>query len=288
MNNNPLFSINNLFCQYKESVNPVLHIAELQIKRGDIVFFVGPSGVGKSTLLETLGLMNDTTSISEAGSISFFSNGREYDMKGLWKGNEKALSEFRKSFFSFIFQNTNLFTTLSAIDNVNIVQLLRGIVPIEADRKTRAMFKELELPDDMSKDYPVTSLSGGQRQRVAFARAIVSDFDVLFADEPTGNLDWFNADKVMNVVKTEIKSLDKSGKLRSAVIVSHDTELALKFADTIVFIEKNDASQMGHITNSSVYRKSQDHWKSDSAIYNREEMKMVMRNLCKKTKERQL
>ena len=71
------------------------------------------------------------------------------------------------------------------------------------------------------------------------------------------------------------------------MIVSHDTELALKFADTIVFIEKNDASQMGHITNSSVYRKSQDHWKSDSAIYNREEMKMVMRNLCKKTKERQ-
>lgn len=286
MNEELLFAINDLFCQYKGSIKPVLHIADLQIKRGEIVFFVGPSGVGKSTLLETLGLMNDTTSISEAGSISFFSNGREYDMKGLWKGNEMALSEFRKSFFSFIFQNTNLFTTLSAIDNVNVVQLLRGIAPKEADRKTRAMFKELELPEDMSKDYPVTSLSGGQRQRVAFARAIVSDFDVLFADEPTGNLDWFNAAKVMNVIKAEINPLGKSGKLRSAVIVSHDTELALKFADTIVFIEKNDTSQMGHITNSSVYRKSQSLWKTDSAMYNHDEMKVVMQNMYINTEER--
>lgn len=286
MNDELLFAINDLFCQYKGSIKPVLHIANLQIKRGEIVFFVGPSGVGKSTLLETLGLMNDTTSMNEKGSISFFSNGRKYDMKGLWKGSEMALSEFRKSFFSFIFQNTNLFTTLSAIDNVNVVQLLRGTAQKEADRKTRAMFKELELPADMSNDYPVTSLSGGQRQRVAFARAIVSDFDVLFADEPTGNLDWFNAEKVMNVIQAEIKPQSASGKLRSAVIVSHDTELALKFADTIVFIEKNDDSKMGQITNSSVYRKSQNLWITDTAKYNHEEMKVVMQNMYKNTEER--
>jgi lipoprotein-releasing system ATP-binding protein len=286
MNDELLFAINDLSCQYKGSINPVLHIANLHIKRGEIVFFVGPSGVGKSTLLETLGLMNDTTSMSKTGSISFFSNGRRYDMKDLWKGKEMILSEFRKSFFSFIFQNTNLFTTLSAIDNVNVVQLLRGNAQKESDRKTRAMFDELELPADMSNDYPVTSLSGGQRQRVAFARAIVSDFDVLFADEPTGNLDWFNAEKVMNVIKAEIGPQNASSKLRSAVIVSHDTELALKFADTIVFIEKNDASKMGHITNSSVYRKSQNFWKTDTAMYNHEEMKVVMQNMYKNTEER--
>ena len=103
MNDELLFAINDLSCQYKGSINPVLHIANLHIKRGEIVFFVGPSGVGKSTLLETLGLMNDTTSMSKTGSISFFSNGRRYDMKDLWKGKEMILSEFRKSFFSFIF-----------------------------------------------------------------------------------------------------------------------------------------------------------------------------------------
>jgi len=285
MNNELLFEIENLFCQYKGSSQAVLHIVELKIKRGEIVFFVGPSGVGKSTLLETLGLMNDTISTSETGKISFFARNREYNLKTFWKGKESAMAEFRKTFFSFIFQNTNLFTTLSALDNINIVQLLRGISPQEAEKQSRSMLKELELPEDMPKDYPVTALSGGQRQRIAFARAIVSDFDVLFADEPTGNLDWFNAYKVLSVIKSEIKVTDKNKKQRSAVIVSHDTQLALEFADTIVFIENDRDKQMGKISSHNVYRKVDTQWRNDSKTFSNSEMKKVVQSIYKNTEE---
>lgn len=285
--NNIAFDIKHLTCQYKGALQAVLHIEELRIERGKIVFFVGPSGVGKSTLLETLGLMNDTISKNKEGSISFYStDGAEHSLKTLWQRNETIMAAFRRKYFSFIFQNTNLFSTISAIDNVNVVQLMKGVSLSQADKKTRAIFERLELPSDMDRNHPVTALSGGQRQRIAFARAMVSEFDVLFADEPTGNLDWFNAHTVMKTIKEVIHNNQSNISKRAAVIVSHDTELALSFADTIVFIEKDMSNKIGIIKTNSIYHKSGDaDWKNSTTKYTRDEMRTKMREMYISTEE---
>ena len=249
-----VFNIKNLECKYKTGANSVLLVDNLQIKKGEVVFFLGASGVGKSTILETLGLMNNTISTNSKTIFNFHKDGSILDMKNIWQQKESYLADFRKKNLSFIFQSTNLFPTLNAEDNVLLTPMLQGTSEMQAKNNARSIFKEIfqkEYKDILGdkgvqetnifgmkycKVYngkKISEMSGGQRQRLAFVRAIASNYNILFADEPTGNLDWANANNLMTYLIEDIKS-----KGATSVIVSHDISLAVQHADKIVYIEK--------------------------------------------------
>ena len=249
-----VFNIKNLECKYKTGANSVLLVDNLQIKKGEVVFFLGASGVGKSTILETLGLMNNTISTNSKTIFNFHKDGSILDMKNIWQQKESYLADFRKKNLSFIFQSTNLFPTLNAEDNVLLTSMLQGTSEMQAKNNARSIFKKIfqkEYKDILGdkgvqetnifgmkycKVYngkKISEMSGGQRQRLAFVRAMASNYNILFADEPTGNLDWANANNLMTYLIEDIKS-----KGATSVIVSHDISLAVQHADKIVYIEK--------------------------------------------------
>ena len=120
-------------------------------------------------------------------------------------------------------------------------------------------------------------MSGGQRQRLSFARAIIADFKVLFADEPTGNLDWFNSVKLLEYLK---KKIPKNG---AGIIVSHDIELSLKFADKIVIIDKktetiaNTNFSYGRIDSSTIFIRDKSNWTNGKLIIDSDSFKNLIR-----------
>jgi putative ABC transport system ATP-binding protein len=237
-----LYEVANLKCRYPKSDRIVLEIEELNIPKGEIVFFIGASGVGKSTILETLGLMNNTIVESSSTKFLFRGENEEVDFMRIWHRGDKALSLFRRKYLSFIFQQTNLFPYLTVHQNANIIQIIQGNNYMHSNQKTKRVFNELALRFGKEQSPKVTNISGGQRQRVAFARAISTSYEVIFADEPTGNLDWYNADNLMGILKETVSKAKKT-----AIIVSHDISLALKYATRIVLIDKRRDLTMGNI-----------------------------------------
>lgn len=236
---NKLFEIHNLQCSYDnhyhEGVSKiVLNISHLVLPRGKMIFIVGESGIGKSTVLEVLGLMNNTIVPNPDTLFTFYGNDKEYDCLKLWKhNNDSELSAVRKEHFNFIFQSTNLMKNFTAYENIAITRMLQGHDMESSFAKAAVVMEELGL-GHIDRHRMAQELSGGQQQRLAFARAIIPDFTVLLGDEPTGNLDSDNATKAMQMLRSKLTELDG----RSAIIVSHDMNLAVNFADIIIRIEK--------------------------------------------------
>ena len=222
------FRIANLRCGYHAD-REVLRVGRLTIPAAELVFIVGASGGGKSTLLETLGLMNQTTRHTTGGRIDYAeADGTRHSLLDLWEGSDEELSRFRQRHFSFIFQQTNLMGNFSAGDNMLLPALLAGRPASAGRSEVLRLMKTLGLPATVY-DTPVTQLSGGQRQRLAFIRALVADYNVLFGDEPTGNLDAATARICLDVLKRET-----AGRGKTAVIVTHNLDLAVGFGDRIV------------------------------------------------------
>ena len=263
----PVYHIKDLACQYNASSEPVLQIEELNLYEGEIVFFVGASGVGKSTLLETLGLMNNTIDFKKSGEFWFEHKNSREDLRGIWSRPEKDLSKFRQENLSFIFQSTNLFPNLSAFENVLLTQIVEGKSYDEAAKNAKSMIYRL-FPNQRDRDEivedgkAIMELSGGQRQRLAFVRAAISKYAILLADEPTGNLDWWNAKNLIKILVDKVKSEDGV-----TVIVTHDIDLATEYGDRIVLIRKefrdpkDESSSYGVLNSKGIFTRDQDIWK---------------------------
>ena len=266
---NKLFEIDNLRCSYDRNYTEgvskvVLEIRHLDIPVGKKVFIVGESGIGKSTILEVLGLMNNTIVPQDDARFVFYDdNGEEIDLIKLWsEGTDDDLSEFRLKHFNFIFQSTNLMRNFTAYENIALTRMLQGYSRKDSFRKAAEVLTDLGL-GHISEDRMAQELSGGQQQRLAFARAILPDFTVLFGDEPTGNLDSDNAVKAMELLSQKLNDLRGS----SAIIVSHDMPLSVRFADIIIKIRKESRTEKnvedevpsyGIIDGSSVFTPSED------------------------------
>lgn len=234
-----LFEIENLRCSYdkhyrEEQSRVVLEIEHLTIPRGKKIFIVGESGIGKSTILETLGMMNNTIVPGDPTRFVFYeTEEKELDLKNLWKKRDRILSDFRLKHYSFIFQSTNLMKNFTAFENIAFTRMLQGFSKFSCFQRTKKVLEDLGL-DHIDQQRMAQELSGGQQQRLAFARAIIPDFTVLFGDEPTGNLDAENAVRVMEILTEKLNEHEGA----SAIIVSHDMHLAVSFADVIVKIKK--------------------------------------------------
>jgi putative ABC transport system ATP-binding protein len=265
-----LFEIDNLKCKYS-GTKTVLHVRDLIIERGKITAILGLSGIGKSTMLETLGLMNKT--LPRESKVLFYPEdcSDPLNYATLWyEKNEKIRSRVRKEHFSFIFQESNLMYNFTALDNIYITLLLQNETKENASALVRKYIRDMELDLKISDSTMIYNLSGGERQRLSFIRAIAKDFTVLFGDEPTGNLDLLNATRVLRNLSLVLKS-----KGKSAIIVTHDIKLSVEHADDIILIEeRNEKSNgtiysYGYISGNNVYKSSfidnKKMWKNHSA-----------------------
>ena len=188
---------------------PVLKGITLSIEKGEYVALMGASGSGKSTLMNILGCLDRPTS----GDYLF--DGREV---GRLSGDERA--KLRNKHIGFVFQSFNLLPRTSALENVcmPLYYTAGDISSREAAKRGRAMLERVGLAERMH--HEPSQLSGGQQQRVAIARALVNRPPVLFADEPTGNLDSKTSVEVMNL----FEELNKEGI--TIILVTHATEVA--------------------------------------------------------------
>ncbi len=221
----PIIQTVNLHRSYKigrKSIE-VLHGIDLSIRKGEKVFLCGPSGAGKTTLLYTLaGLERPEQGVVKIDGTDLYAMGR------------KEQAKFRNAKIGYIFQNYHLLPELTALENVAVP----GAIAWE-DRTAEALeaLSRVGLADRA--DHLPAELSGGEQQRVAIARAIVNNPKVLFADEPTGNLDSKNSAEVMNIL------LDLATEHGATlVVVTHDRKLA-EAGDRTLIIQDGSISDSG-------------------------------------------
>ena len=189
----------------------VLKGVDLNIKKGEIVSIVGASGAGKTTLLQILGTL-DNPSIEEGTSLSI--NG-----ESILNMNDKDLSKFRNLHLGFIFQFHQLLPEFTALENVCIPAYIAGKNALETETEAKRLLDFLGLSHRTN--HKPSELSGGEQQRVAVARALINKPAVIFADEPSGNLDKASAE---NLHQLFFKLRDEFGQ--TFVIVTHNEELA--------------------------------------------------------------
>src|SRR5574344_214347 len=180
----------------------------LSISKGEVVSVVGASGAGKSTLLQILG----TLSTPDTGSLII-------DGQEVLRMNASRLSAFRNRRIGFVFQSHRLLPEFTALENVMIPSLIAGLSNKESTSRAKALLSEVGLSDRM--DHKPSELSGGEAQRVAIARALVNKPAVLFADEPSGNLDSATKQDIHRIF---FEMREKHGQ--TIVIVTHDETLA--------------------------------------------------------------
>ena len=186
----------------------VLRGVDLEVAAGDMLSIMGPSGSGKSTLMNIIGLLGRPT----AGS--YYMNGRDVSSM-----NDRELSAFRNANIGFVFQSFHLLEHLTALENVAVPLVYRGLGRASIRRRSRAILEKVGMGDRLG--HKPDQLSGGQKQRVAIARALVGEPSVVLADEPTGALDSDTADEVME----SLIRLNRED-LITIVIITHDPLIA--------------------------------------------------------------
>lgn len=190
---------------------------DLDVKRGEIVAVMGPSGCGKTTLLNCL------------SGIDSINNGAiEIDGKPIQELSDNEMSDFRAHFMGFIFQTYNLLPVLTAQENVELPMLISGNSPKEARARASESLATVNL--EAWGGHRPSELSGGQQQRVAIARALVNSPAIIWADEPTGNLDSQNEREIMGL----ITGLNRKNS-QTIVLVTHSDSVGAQ-ADRIIYM----------------------------------------------------
>lgn len=213
----PIIEVKSLRKEYPvlDETVVALERVNLAIPQGQICCIYGESGSGKSTLLNQLAGMEKPTK-----------GGVRITGVSISRLDERQLAEFRQKHLGFVFQSYNLLPNLNAIENVAMPLMFRGVPKRKRETIARAMLKRVGLGKRMN-HYP-TQMSGGQQQRVGIARAFVTRPQVVFADEPTGNLDSKTKTEVMDMICSFARDFNQT-----IVLVTHDDNMA-QYADRIV------------------------------------------------------
>ncbi|WP_304507533.1 ABC transporter ATP-binding protein [Anaerotignum sp.] len=189
----------------------------LNIRQGEVCCLLGKSGSGKSTLLNLIAGLEKPSS----GAIIF-------NKKHIERMNEDQLADFRQKYVGFVFQSYNLLPTLTAMENVTLPLIFKNVPLQERNERAMEMLKAVGLEDRAH--HKPHEMSGGQQQRVSIARAFINSPQVVFADEPTGNLDTRTTYEMMDLITALAKKNNQT-----LVIVTHDLELS-DYADRIVML----------------------------------------------------
>ena len=229
MDQQPVISLRNVTKVYEigQTRLKALNDVSLDVYPGEFALIVGRSGSGKSTLLNMLaGLEHPTRGqILVAG-------------KRIERLSENKLVSFRLKNIGFVFQSFNLFPSQTALENVAVPLMYRGIAPARRMRMAREMLKSVGLLSHAG--HTPAQMSGGQQQRVGIARALVTSPRILFADEPTGNLDYNTSREILALIHRSCKA-----RGTTLIMVTHDGEIA-KYADRVITLLD------GHVTEDRV------------------------------------
>ena len=213
----PMIEVRHLRKEYPAADETVVALddIDLTIPRGQICCIYGESGSGKSTLLNQLAGMEKPTrgGVRIGGTV-------------ISRLDERELAAFRQRHLGFVFQSYNLLPNLTAVENVAMPLMFRGVPKAQREKAARGMLRRVGLGKRLN-HYP-TQMSGGQQQRVGIARAFVAKPQVVFADEPTGNLDSKTKIDVMEMIVSFARALDQT-----IVLVTHDDNMAA-YADRVV------------------------------------------------------
>ncbi len=208
-----LISLQKIHKGYQLGKNfvPVIKGVDIEIDKGEFVVLRGPSGSGKTTLMNVLGCLD----VPEKGKYFL-------DEQDVSRMSEDELSEIRNRYIGFVFQSFNLIPDLTVLENVSLPSLYAGSEDVD---KAKKILTEIGLGDRL--EHQPNELSGGQKQRVAIARALINSPDIIFADEPTGNLDSKSGKEVMEI----FRKLNESGT--TIILVTHDAFTASFASRTI-------------------------------------------------------
>lgn len=207
--NSPILSLRNISKTYKLDQDniEVLKGVNLDIHQGEFLAILGPSGSGKSTLMHIASFLD----LPSAGEIIL-------EGKKITSFSESDLAKLRNQTIGFIFQQFNLLPRTSSLDNVILPLIYSNLPQNEHRKKAVSLLEKVGLADRLHNS--PSQLSGGQQQRVAIARALINDPKIIFADEPTGNLDSKSGEAVMSI----LRDLNKEG--RTIIMVTHEQEVA--------------------------------------------------------------
>ena len=215
----PIIKVKDLRKVYRVGSETVIALdnINLEVMPGQVCCIVGTSGSGKSTLLNQLAGLEKPT----RGAVAISG-------KNISRFSENRLAKFRQKNIGFIFQSYNLLPNITALENVSMPLIFRGIPKTKREKAAKKILAEVGLSGRMA--HKPSQMSGGQQQRVGIARAFVANPKIIFADEPTGNLDSKTTIEVMRMMIRLVREHDQT-----LVLVTHDAELA-KYADRIVTI----------------------------------------------------
>ena len=212
-------NINKSFYINKTQTNQVLHNISIDIEKEKITALMGASGVGKSTLLYILGTLEN----ADTGEVLLDVNENKYQYS---KCNDKDFSKIRNKHIGFVFQFHHLLPEFNVLENILVPGLIMGKNKIELEKKAIDLLEQFSILH--IKNQKPSELSGGEQQRTAIARALINDPEIIFADEPTGNLDSNNTEKVIQLIK-QINS-----NLKTTFLIATHSEQIASISDKII------------------------------------------------------